>query len=96
MLKGSSAVRIRRRCEIVAVDASGIDPSPERLAPAILVNDIGQRDPANRPEPSHRIADRQQGIRMDTGWKAQSGFRFVLELQVQRRQSRAEAEGSRI
>jgi hypothetical protein len=33
-----------------------------RLAPPILVDDIGESDTANRPEPTHRVADRQQGI----------------------------------
>ena len=32
-------------------------------------------------------------IRMDAGWQAESGLRFLLELQVQRRQRRPEAEG---
>src|SRR5271166_427550 len=35
---------------------------PVRLAPPIFVDDIGQRDTANWPEPAHGIADRQQGI----------------------------------
>jgi hypothetical protein len=30
---------------------------------------------------------------MDAGWQAESGLRFLLELQVQRRQRRPEAEG---
>jgi hypothetical protein len=32
---------------------------------------------------------------MDAGWQAESGLRFFLELQVRRRQGRAEAERSR-
>jgi hypothetical protein len=32
---------------------------------------------------------------VDSGWQAESGLRFLLELQMQRRQCRAEAERSR-
>jgi hypothetical protein len=66
-----------------------------RLAPAIFEDDISESNTADWPEPSHRIADRQQSIRVKTGRQAQSRFRFLLELQVQRRQRRAEAERSR-
>src|SRR5437868_13767836 len=31
-----------------------------RLAPSIFVDDIGQRDTADWPKPTHRIADRQR------------------------------------
>ena len=33
-----------------------------RLTPPIFVDDIGERDTANRPEPAHGVADRQQSI----------------------------------
>ena len=66
-----------------------------RLTPSVFVDDIGERNTADWPEPAHRIADRQQGIRMDAGRQPERGLRFFLELQVQRRQSRAEAERSR-
>jgi hypothetical protein len=65
-----------------------------RLAPSIFIDDIGERNTADGPEPSQGIADRQQGIREETGRKAQSRFCFLLELQVKRRQCRAEAERS--
>jgi hypothetical protein len=65
-----------------------------RLAPRVLKDDIGERNAANRPEPSQGIADRQQGIRVETGRKAQSRLCFLLELQVKRRQCRPEAERS--
>jgi hypothetical protein len=32
---------------------------PVRLAPSIFVDDIGDRDTADWPEPSHWVADRQ-------------------------------------
>src|SRR3954466_6726644 len=48
------------------------------LAPPIFIDDIGQRDTANPPEPGHGIADRQQGIRMDAGWQAECGLRFLF------------------
>jgi hypothetical protein len=66
-----------------------------RLAPLVLIDDIGERDTANRAKPAHGVADRQQGIGVETGRKAQSRFRFLLELQIKRRQSRAQAERSR-
>ena len=66
-----------------------------RLTPPIFVDDIGERYTANRPKPSHRVADRQQGIGMDAGRQAECGLRFLLKLQIQRRQGRAEAERSR-
>jgi hypothetical protein len=38
---------------------------PISLAPSIFVNDIGERDTTDWPEPAHRVADRQDGIRVD-------------------------------
>jgi len=61
------------------------------LTPLVFINDIGQRDAADWPEPAHGVADRQQGIGMDAERKAECGLRFFLELQIQRRQSRAQA-----
>jgi hypothetical protein len=55
---------------------------PRKLAPAIFVDDIGERYTANRPEPTYGVPDRQQSIRMDAGWQAGCGLRFFLELQV--------------
>src|SRR5271165_2979472 len=66
-----------------------------RLAPLISVNDIRKRDTADWPEPTHWVADRQQGIRVDSGRQSECGLRFLLELQIQGRQSRTEAERSR-
>ena len=63
-----------------------------RLAPPILVDDIGERDPADRPEPPDRVADWQQGIRVDASRQAERGLRLLLELQIKCRQIRAEAE----
>jgi len=68
---------------------------PVRLAPSVFVDDIDQRDTADWPEPAHRVADRQQSIGVDIGWQAECGLSFLLELQIKRRQSRAEAERSR-
>ena len=39
---------------------------------------------ADRPKPSHRVADRQQGIGVVTGRQAECGLRFLLVLQIQR------------
>ena len=52
------------------------------LTPLIFVDDIGERDTANRPEPSHRITDRQQSIGMNVGRQSESSFRLLLEVQV--------------
>ena len=71
------------------------DLIPARLAPAILIHDISQRYTTHWPKPAHRMSDRQQGIRMDAGRQPESGLSFLLEIQIQRRQSRAEAERSR-
>src|SRR6266446_10592928 len=49
------------------------------LAPSIFEDDRGERDTAHRAEPAHGVANRQQGIRVETGRKAQSRFRFLLE-----------------
>ena len=68
---------------------------PVRLAPLVFIDDIGQRDTADWPEPAHWVAYRYQGIRVNAGRQAEGSFGFVLELQVQRRQCRAEAERSR-
>jgi hypothetical protein len=53
---------------------------PVRLAPSVFADDIGRRDTANWIEPAHGVADRQQSIRMDAGWQAESGLRLLLEL----------------
>ena len=63
-----------------------------RLTPSIFVDDIGERHTANWPKLSHRIADRQQSIGVDVRRQPECNLRFLLELQVQRCQSRAKAE----
>jgi hypothetical protein len=42
-------------------------------------NDIGQRDIADWPKPSHSIADRQQSIGVNAGRQAERGLRFLLD-----------------
>jgi hypothetical protein len=59
----------------------------------IFVDNIGKGDSANPPEPAHGKADRQQGIGVDVRRQTQRRLSFFLELQVQRHQCRAEAEG---
>jgi hypothetical protein len=68
---------------------------PVRLAPPVFIDDICKRDTADWPKPAHGVADRQQGIRMDAGRQSESGLSFLLELQIQRRQGRAQTERSR-
>ena len=65
-----------------------------RLSPPIFMDDIGERNTAHRPEPPHWIADRQQSIRVDTGWQAECGLGFLLEPQAQRGQCRTQTERS--
>jgi len=48
----------------------------------------------DRSKPTHRVADRQQGVGVDVQ-QPKRRLRFLLELQVERRQSRTQAERSR-
>jgi len=65
------------------------------MAPTILVDHIGKRNTMDWPEPADWVADRQQSIGVDAGRQAERGLRFLLELQVQRCQCRAEVKRSR-
>src|SRR5206468_2309348 len=56
------------------------------LAPPIFIDDIGERNTTDWPKPAHWVADRQQGIGMHAGRQAERGLRFLLELQIERRQ----------
>ena len=49
------------------VNSSKSLPIPRRLAPLVLENHIGQWNRANRPEPTYRVADRQQRIGSEAG-----------------------------
>jgi hypothetical protein len=51
-----------------------------RLTPSIFVDDIGQRDTTDWPEPPHWVADRNQGIGMHAGRQAESGLCCLLDL----------------
>src|SRR5215469_938095 len=64
---------------------------PRRLTPSVLEDDIRKRNAPDRPEPSHRIADRQQRIGMDVRWQPKCRIDLLLEFQVERRQSGTEA-----
>ena len=44
------------------------------LAPPILVDDIGERDTADWPEPALGVADRQQGIGVDVRRQPERGL----------------------
>ena len=61
---------------------------PARLTPPILVDDIGERNTADRPKPSYRVADRQQGIGVDAGRQAECGLRFLLNCKYSVSESR--------
>src|SRR5947209_11089582 len=50
-----------------------------RLSPLIFENDIGEGDTANRPEPTHRVADRQQSVGVDAGRQTECSLRFLFE-----------------
>src|SRR5712671_1431003 len=62
----------------------GCDTPPgtdrRKAGATVFVDDIGERNTADWPEPAHEIADRQQGIRMDAGRQSESGLRFPLDL----------------
>src|SRR5215472_10964122 len=64
--------------------------TPVSLTPPVFIDDIGERDTANWPELPHRVADWQQSIGMDVRRQSECRLRFLLELQVQRRQCRTE------
>jgi hypothetical protein len=51
-----------------------------RLAPPIFVDDISESDTADGSEPSHRVANQQQGIGMDAGRQSERGLRFLLKI----------------
>ena len=53
---------------------------PVSLTPPIFIDHIDERNTADWPEPSHWIADRQQGIGIDAERQAECGLRFILEL----------------
>jgi hypothetical protein len=54
---------------------------PVALAPAILVDDIRERDTADWPKSTHWIVDRQQGTGVDTGRQAECGLSSLLDSQ---------------
>ena len=77
-----------------ATDSSGLAISI-RLAPSVAIDDIGERDTANRPETAHRITERDQRLGMHIGGQTERGFHFLLEIQIQGRQRRSETERPR-
>ena len=66
-----------------------------RLTPPVPEDDIGESDAANRAEPPHRIPDRQYRVAVPIRRQAESGIGLLLEIQVQRRQGRPQAECTR-
>jgi hypothetical protein len=71
------------------------DLIPVRLAPSILVDDIGESDTANRPELAHRISDRQQSYEWTPGGNpraasaSSSKFRYSVVRVAPRPSARA-------
>jgi hypothetical protein len=61
------------------VNATKSPQVPVRLALSVFVDDIGQRNTANWPEPAPGIADRQEGIRVHAGRQLKIGLRFFLD-----------------
>jgi len=57
-----------------------------RLAPAILIDDIGEGNTADWPEPAYGVADRQQGVGSSTWFgsirlvDAEAVFRTLAEV----------------
>src|ERR1700730_10696881 len=66
-----------------------------RLSPSIFIDNLGEWYSANWPESSQGIPNWQKRIRVHVGRQAKSSFDLHLEIQVQRRESRAETERSR-
>src|SRR6266566_2553575 len=66
-----------------------------RLTPLVFIDDIRDRNPAYRPETTHRIPDWQERIRVHVRRQPKSGFHLPLEIQVERRQGGTETEGAR-
>src|SRR5947209_8574243 len=65
------------------------------LTPAVLIDNIGEGNPANRPKAAQRVTDRQNRIGMPVRRQAERSLRFLLERQIERRQGSTKAEGSR-
>ena len=95
---GSPLRASRRYAVIVRGERSGqsfrLIPISVRLAPPIFVDDISESDTADGSEPSHRVANQQQGIGMDAGRQSERGLRFPSRTANTAYQSRAEVEGS--
>src|ERR1700680_3581469 len=53
-----------------------------RLTPLVFINDISDRDAANRPETTHRIPDWEKRIRVHVSRQAESGLDLLLEIQM--------------
>ena len=69
---------------------SGIGPPP-----AVLIDDLVERLAADRPETAARIADRQDRVGMRVRRQAEDRLDLLFEIEVQRRQGRAEADRAR-
>jgi hypothetical protein len=66
-----------------------------RLAPLISEDTLRERNTASWLKPAHRVADRQQGIRVDAGRQTEPSYASFLELRVQRGYLLDEAERTR-
>ena len=66
-----------------------------RLAPAVVVHDVGQRPAADGAELPHGVADGQDGVGVDAGRQAQRGLRVLLVEEMAGGQGRPESERAR-
>src|SRR5262249_4858558 len=70
-------------------DSGGAAP---RLAPALAIDDIGERAAAERPEFAHGVDDRENGVGVDAGRQPERGLGLLLVEQMAGGERRAEPE----
>src|ERR1700719_761167 len=65
------------------------------LAPPVEIDNVREWSASYRPEASHRVADRQDGVGVEAGRDPHRGFDLLFISDVPRRQGRAEPERTR-
>src|SRR5205823_11038979 len=64
------------------------------FAPPVEIDDIRKGPAGDRPEPPHRVADRQDCVGVEAGRDTHRLLCLLLVLQMPRRQSRADAQSA--
>ena len=80
--EGIATIRCHRAGREIFLGQSGLRliPISVRIAPPIFADDISESDTADGSEPSHRVANQQQGIGMDAGRQSERGLRFLRKI----------------